>query len=147
MKTYTPKIDDIQRTWWVVDAEGVPLGRLAAKIAQVLRGKHKAMYTPHLDTGDHVIVINASKVMLTGNKAEQKTYFRHSGYMGGERLIPFKRMVESHPERIIELAVKGMMPKNTLGRSMRKKLRVYAGDQHPHQSQNPQVLEINAKAS
>ncbi|UCC26832.1 MAG: 50S ribosomal protein L13 [Gemmatimonadales bacterium] len=147
MKTYTPKIDDIQRTWWIVDAEGVPLGRLAAKIAQVLRGKHKAMYTPHLDTGDHVIVINASKVMLTGNKAEQKTYFRHSGYMGGERLIPFKRMVESHPERIIELAVKGMMPKNTLGRSMRKKLRVYAGDQHPHQSQNPQVLEINAKAS
>ena len=102
MKTYTPKADDIQRAWWVVDAEGVPLGRLAAKIAQVLRGKHKAMFTPHLDTGDHVIVINASKVMLTGNKAEQKTYFRHSGYMGGERHIPFKRMVETHPDRVIE---------------------------------------------
>jgi large subunit ribosomal protein L13 len=147
MKTYTPKADDIQRAWWVVDAEGVPLGRLAAKIAQVLRGKHKAMFTPHLDTGDHVIVINASKVMLTGNKAEQKTYFRHSGYMGGERHIPFKRMVETHPDRVIELAVKGMLPKNALGRTLQKKLRVYAGVQHPHQSQNPQVLEINVKAS
>jgi large subunit ribosomal protein L13 len=147
MKTYTPKADDIQRAWWVVDAEGVPLGRLAAKIAQVLRGKHKAMFTPHLDTGDHVIVINASKVLLTGNKAEQKTYFRHSGYMGGERHIPFKRMVETHPDRVIELAVKGMLPKNALGRTLQKKLRVYAGDQHSHQSHNPQVLEINVKAS
>ena len=147
MKTYTPKADDIQRTWWVVDAAGAPLGRLAAEIARVLRGKHKAMYTPHLDTGDHVIVINAAQVRLTGNKADQKTYFRHSGYMGGEKLIPFKRMVATHPERVIELAVKGMLPKNTLGRAMRQKLRVYAGDQHPHQGQNPQVLEIKAKAS
>jgi large subunit ribosomal protein L13 len=147
MKTYTPKADEIQRAWWIVDAAGAPLGRLAAEIARVLRGKHKAMFTPHLDTGDHVIVINASKVRLTGNKADQKTYFRHSGYMGGEKHIPFKRMLATHPERIIELAVKGMLPKNTLGRAMRQKLRVYAGDQHPHQGQNPQVLEIKAKAS
>lgn len=147
MKTFTPKADDIQRAWWVVDAEGVPLGRLAARIAQVLRGKHKPMFTPHLDTGDHVIVLNASKVLLTGDKANQKTYFRHSGYMGGERHIPFKRMVETHPERVIELAVKGMLPKNALGRTIQKKMKVYAGDQHPHQSQDPQVLEITAKVS
>jgi large subunit ribosomal protein L13 len=147
MKTYTPKADDIQRAWWIVDAAGAPLGRLAAEIARILRGKHKAMFTPHLDTGDHVIVINAAQVRLTGNKADQKTYFRHSGYMGGEKHIPFKRMIATHPERVIELAVKGMLPKNTLGRAMQQKLRVYAGDQHPHQGQNPQVLEIKAKAS
>ncbi|HSG47984.1 MAG TPA: 50S ribosomal protein L13 [Longimicrobiales bacterium] len=147
MKTYTPKADDIQRDWWVVDAAGAPLGRLAAEIARVLRGKHKAMFTPHLDTGDHVIVVNASQVKLTGKKADQKTYFRHSGYMGGERHIPFKRMVARHPERVIELAVRGMLPKNALGRTLRKKLRVYPGDQHPHQGQNPKVLEIKAKAS
>lgn len=147
MKTYTPKADDIQRSWWVVDAAGAPLGRLAAEIARVLRGKHKPMFTPHLDTGDHVIVINAAQVHLTGNKADQKTYFRHSGYMGGEKHIPFRRMVATHPERVIEIAVKGMLPKNALGRKMRQKLRVYAGDQHPHQGQNPQVLEIKAKAS
>jgi len=147
MKTYTPKADDIQRDWWVVDAAGAPLGRLAAEIARILRGKHKAMFTPHLDTGDHVIVVNASQVKLTGNKADQKTYFRHSGYMGGERHIPFRRMVATHPERVIELAVRGMLPKNALGRALRKKLRVYPGDQHPHQGQNPKVLEIKAKAS
>ena len=147
MKTYTPKQEDIQRGWWIVDATGLPLGRLAAEIARILRGKHKAMFTPHLDTGDHVIVINAEKVGLTGNKADQKTYFRHSGYMGGDKHIPFKRMIATHPERVIELAVKGMLPKNALGRAMRQKLRVYAGDQHPHQGQNPQVLEIQAKAS
>lgn len=146
MKTYTPKADDIQRAWWIVDAEGVPLGRLATEVARILRGKHKPMFTPHLDTGDHVIVINASKVRLTGNKADQKTYFRHSGYMGGERHIPFKRMLETHPDRVIELAVKGMLPKNTLGRATRQKLRVYADTQHPHQGQAPQVLEIK-KAS
>lgn len=147
MKTYTPKAADIQKSWWIVDAAGLPLGRMATEIARVLRGKHKPMFTPHLDTGDHVIVINASQVRLTGNKADQKTYFRHSGYMGGERHIPFKRMLATHPERVIELAVKGMLPKNTLGRSLHKKLRVYANDQHPHQGQNPQVLEIQAKAS
>jgi large subunit ribosomal protein L13 len=147
MKTYTPKADDIQKTWWIVDAAGLPLGRMATEIARVLRGKHKPMFTPHLDTGDHVIVINASQVRLTGNKADQKTYFRHSGYMGGERHIPFKRMLATHPDRVVELAVKGMLPKNKLGRSLHKKLRVYANDQHPHQGQNPQVLEIQAKAS
>ncbi|HSM06368.1 MAG TPA: 50S ribosomal protein L13 [Longimicrobiales bacterium] len=147
MKTYTPKADDIQKAWWIVDATDLPLGRMATEIARVLRGKHKPIYTPHLDTGDHVIVINASKVRLTGNKADQKTYFRHSGYMGGEQHIPFKRMLATHPERVVEYAVKGMLPKNALGRTLRKKLRVYPRDQHPHQGQDPQVLEIQAKAS
>jgi len=142
MKTYTPKADEIERAWWVVDAEGKVLGRLASEIAKVLRGKHKPMYTPHLDTGDHVIVVNAEKVRVTGNKEEQKTYFRHSGYMGGDKHIPFKEMREKHPERILELAVKGMMPKNNLGRLMLKKLKVYAGDQHPHEAQQPKELEI-----
>ena len=142
MKTYTPKAAEIERAWWVVDASGKPLGRLASEVARILRGKHKPSFTPHLDTGDHVIVINASEVFLTGKKADQKTYFRHSGYMGGERNIPFRRMVASHPERVIELAVRGMLPKNTLGRHTRKKLRVYAGAEHPHEGQDPQPLEI-----
>lgn len=141
-KTYIPKADDINRSWWIVDAQDKPLGRLATEIARVLRGKHKAIYTPHLDTGDNVVVINASKVTLTGRKADQKTYFRHSGYMGGEKHIPFKTMLERFPDRVIELAVKGMLPKNKLGREMRKKLRVYAGSDHPHQGQGPQPLEI-----
>lgn len=144
MKTYTPKATDIDRKWWVVDADGKPLGRLATEVARVLRGKHKPMYTPHLDVGDHVVVINAEKVALTGRKAEQKTYFRHTGYMGGEKHIPFKRMIDKHPERVIELAVRGMLPKNTLGRHMRKKLRVYAGAEHPHVGQAPEPLEIRA---
>jgi large subunit ribosomal protein L13 len=142
MKTYTPKADDIERAWWVVDAEDKVLGRLASEIAKVLRGKHKPMYTPHLDTGDHVIVVNAEKIRLTGKKEEQKTYFRHSGYMGGDKHIPFKEMREKHPERVIELAVKGMMPKNNLGRLMLKKLKVYAGTEHPHEAQQPKELEI-----
>jgi large subunit ribosomal protein L13 len=142
VKTYTPKADEIERKWWLVDAADKPLGRLATEIASILRGKHKPMYTPHLDTGDHVVVVNASRVRLTGRKAEQKTYFRHSGYMGGDKHIPFKRMIETHPERVIELAVKGMLPKNNLGRQMRKKLRVYGGAEHPHQGQNPQPLEL-----
>ena len=142
MTTLTPKKNEIERQWWLVDAEDKPLGRLATEVARILRGKHKPIYTPHLDTGDHVVVVNASKVRLTGNKAEQKTYFRHSGYMGGEKHIPFKRMIEKHPERVIELAVKGMLPKNTLGRHMREKLRVYADAEHPHQGQNPQPLQI-----
>jgi large subunit ribosomal protein L13 len=142
MKTYTPKADDIERHWWVVDAAGKPLGRMATEIARLLRGKHKAMYTPHLDTGDNVIVINASRVMLTGSKPEQKTYFRHSGYMGSEKQIPFRKMIQSHPERVIELAVKGMLPKNNLGRLMRQKLRVYAGAEHPHAGQNPEPRDI-----
>lgn len=142
MKTLTPKANEIERRWWLVDAEGIPLGRLATEVARILRGKHKPIYTPHLDTGDHVIVVNASKVHLTGNKADQKTYFRHSGYMGGEKHIPFKRMIATHPDRVIELAVKGMLPKNALGRHMREKLRVYAGTEHPHQGQDPQPLQI-----
>jgi large subunit ribosomal protein L13 len=142
MRTYTPKADEIERKWWVVDAAGRPLGRLATEIARVLRGKHKPMYTPHLDTGDHIVVLNASQVVLTGNKADKKTYFRHSGYMGGEKFIPYRRMAAAHPERIVEMAVKGMMPKNALGRAMYKKLKVYAGGEHPHQSQQPQPLDI-----
>ncbi|MDT8367712.1 MAG: 50S ribosomal protein L13 [Longimicrobiales bacterium] len=142
MKTYTPKANEIERAWHVVDAGDKPLGRLATEIARVLRGKHKPSFTPHLDVGDHVIVINAEKVFLTGMKESQKTYFRHSGYMGGEQHIPFERMRDAFPERVIELAVKGMLPKNTLGRQIRKKLRVYKGPDHPHESQNPQPLEI-----
>ncbi len=111
-------------------------------MARILRGKHKPIYTPHLDTGDHVIVVNASKVVLTGRKAEQKTYFRHSGYMGGDRHIPFKRMLERFPDRVVELAVRGMLPKNKLGRRMRRKLRVYPNASHPHQGQSPRALEI-----
>ncbi len=142
MKTYTPKAEHIERLWWLVDAEGKTLGRLATRVAGILRGKHKPMYTPHLDVGDYVVVINAEKVALTGRKADQKTYFKHSGYMGSEKHIPFRRMIEKHPDRVVELAVKGMLPKNSLGRHMRKKLKVYAGAAHPHQGQQPQHLDV-----
>jgi large subunit ribosomal protein L13 len=142
MTTLTPKKNEIERQWWLVDAEGVRLGRLATEVARILRGKHKPIFTPHLDTGDHVVVVNASKVVLSGNKADQKTYFRHSGYMGGEKHIPFKKMLETHPERVIELAVKGMLPKNSLGRQIKLKLKVYAGAEHPHGGQDPQPLTI-----
>jgi large subunit ribosomal protein L13 len=142
MKTYTPKAPEIQRRWWLVDAEDMVLGRLASEIAQLLRGKHKPMFTPHLDTGDFVVVINAEKVRLTGDKMNQKSYFRHTGYMGGEKFIPVRTMLEQHPERVIDLAVKGMLPKNNLGRLMRRKLKVYAGPAHPHEAQQPQVREI-----
>ncbi len=142
MKTLTPKADDIERRWWVVDAAGKPLGRLATEVARILRGKHKPIYTPHLDTGDYVVVLNASQIILTGNKADQKTYFKHSGYMGGEKHIPFKTMLARKPEWVIERAVQGMLPKNALGRQMRKKLKVYADDAHPHQGQQPQPLVL-----
>ena len=141
MKTYTPKAPEIQRHWWVVDAEDKVLGRLASEVAQLLRGKHKPMYTPHLDTGDYVIVVNAEKVKLTGTKAQTKAYFRHTGYMGGEKFIPIRTMFERHPERVIDLAVKGMLPKNNLGRLMRRKLKVYAGPTHPHEAQQPEARE------
>jgi large subunit ribosomal protein L13 len=142
MTTLTPKLKDIEHQWWLVDAEGVTLGRLATQVARILRGKHKPIFTPHLDTGDYVVVVNAAKVALTGRKAEQKTYFRHSGYMGGEKHIPFRKMMETKPERVIELAVKGMLPKNALGRQIKNNLRVYAGAEHPHQGQSPQPLKI-----
>jgi large subunit ribosomal protein L13 len=142
MRTYTPKAEEVEHHWWLVDAEDKPLGRLATEVARVLRGKHKPIFTPHLDTGDHVVVVNASKVRLTGKKADKKTYFRHSGYMGGERFIPFRRMIQTHPERVVEMAVKGMLPKNALGRSLGKKLKVYAGAEHPHQGQQPEPLDV-----
>jgi len=142
MKTYSVKAGEIQREWFVVDARDQVLGRLATRVASVLKGKHKPTYTTHLDVGDFVVVVNAKDVRLTGRKAEQKEYFRHSGYMGGERMIPFQRMIERHPERVIELAVKGMLPKNTLGRQMASKLKVYPGPEHPHAAQMPRDLEI-----
>jgi large subunit ribosomal protein L13 len=142
MKTYTPKVTEIQRRWLLVDATDRVLGRLASEVAQLLRGKHKPMFSPHLDTGDFVIVVNAEKVRLTGSKPEKKTYFRHTGYMGGEKLIPFRTMQAKHPERVIELAVKGMLPKNNLGRLMRRKLKIYAGPDHPHAAQRPAPIEL-----
>ena len=142
MKTYTPKVTEIERRWLIVGAENKVLGRLASEVAQLLRGKHKPMFTPHMDVGDFLTVVNADKVRLTGNKPETKTYFRHSGYMGGDRLIPFREMQEKHPERVIELAVKGMLPKNNLGRLMRRKLKVYTGPDHPHAAQQPEPIEI-----
>jgi large subunit ribosomal protein L13 len=142
MKTYTPRPHDIERRWWIVDADGIVLGRLASEIAQLLRGKHKPLYTPHLDTGDFVVVVNAEKVRLTGDKLEQKRYFRHTGYIGGEKFIPVRDMLEKHPERVIQLAVKGMLPKNNLGRLMRRKLKVYAGPAHPHEAQRPEPREF-----
>jgi large subunit ribosomal protein L13 len=142
MKTYTPKAEEIQRRWVVVDAEGQVLGRLASKVAQILRGKHKPMFSPHLDVGDYVVVINADKIRLTGSKPENKTYFRHTGYIGGEKFIPFKTMLDAHPDRVIDLAVKGMLPKNNLGRLMRRKLKVYAGATHPHEAQQPETIKL-----
>lgn len=143
MRTYTATPKDIEHRWFVVDAEGMVLGRLAAEVAKIIRGKHKPMYTPHMDTGDNVIVINAAKVRVTGRKAEQKKYFRHTGYMGHERLTPFASMIEKHPERVIEKAVFGMLPKTTLGRQkLRLKLRVYPGAEHPHVAQQPTVLNL-----
>jgi len=141
-KTYSAKPHEIERTWYVVDAEGKTLGRLATEIARILRGKHKPIYTPHVDTGDYVIVINADKVRVTGKRLDQKIYYRHSGYMGGLKAVPLRRMLETHPERVIEHAVKGMLPKNRLGRKMYKKLKVYASPNHPHQAQKPQPLEL-----
>jgi large subunit ribosomal protein L13 len=135
MKTYSTKASDIERKWHVIDASGKTLGRLASEVAQLLRGKHKPIYVPHLDTGDYVIVINADKVRVTGNKAKRKLYYRHSGYPGGLKSTSLAEMMESQPTRAIEHAVRGMLPKNPLGRAMFKKLKVYAGPNHPHQAQ------------
>ncbi|MFK7912933.1 MAG: 50S ribosomal protein L13 [Pseudomonadales bacterium] len=142
MKTASISTEDADRQWLVVDAQDKVLGRLATEIASRLRGKHKPSYTPHADTGDFVIVLNASKVRVTGNKTEDKQYYRHSGYPGGIKSINFAKLRESHPERVIETAVKGMLPKNPLGRAMYRKLKVYSGSEHPHAAQQPQVLEL-----
>ena len=142
MKTYYAKPGEVEREWLVVDATDVVLGRLASKVALILKGKHKPQYTPHVDTGDFVIIVNAEKIRVTGNKAAQKSYFRHSGYPGGLKEVSFQRMIERHPDRVVEKAVKGMLPKNTLGRKMGMKLKVYAGPEHPHQAQKPRQITL-----
>jgi len=144
MKTYTANLQQQRdKKWYLIDADGQTLGRLSTQIADILRGKNNPLYSPHQDLGDHVIVINAEKVHLTGRKLEQKTYWRHSSYPGGLKITPIKRVLEKHPERVIQHAVKGMLPKNSLGRKMFGKLRVYAGDQHPHVAQQPEALECS----
>jgi len=142
MKTLTPSPGDIQQNWLIIDATGLPLCRLSTKVASVLRGKHKPYYVPNIDTGDFVIVINAEKVRITGLKSLQKVYKSYSGYQSGLKEVPYAKVMEEHPERIIEHAVKGMLPKNTLGRAMFKKLKVYAGSEHPHAAQKPVELSI-----
>jgi large subunit ribosomal protein L13 len=144
MKTYSARETDIERRWLVVDAEGKTLGRLAAQVASVLKGKHKPMYTPHMDTGDHVIVLNAAKVRLTGTKPEKKTYFHHTLYPGGATHTKVAEVLEKHPERVVMKAVRGMMPKNRLGDAMFRKLKVYAGTEHPHEAQQPETWNIEA---
>jgi len=142
VKTYTVRKGDIKREWYVVDAQGRTLGRLASQIAKILRGKHKPIYVPHLDCGDYVIVVNAEKVRVTGKKLDQKFYYRHSGYPGGIKSINLRDQLQKHPTRVLEAAVRGMLPKNRLGRAMIKKLKVYAGGSHPHQAQQPKVWEL-----
>ncbi|NLP37141.1 MAG: 50S ribosomal protein L13 [Firmicutes bacterium] len=137
--TYMPKAGEVVRKWYIIDAADKPLGRLATEVARILRGKHKPIYTPHVDTGDHVIVINAEKIVLTGKKAEQKFHYRHSGYPGGLKKVSYGTLLATKPERVVMLAVKGMLPHNRLGRKMLKKLRVYAGSEHPHEAQQPEV--------
>ena len=143
MKSFMAKAADVERKWYVVDAAGKPLGRLASEVAKILRGKHKPVYTPHVDTGDFVIVLNAEKIVLTGKKMENKLHRYHSGWVGGLKEIKYKHFLERTPEKVIEVAVKGMLPKNSLGRSMYKKLKVYKGPEHKNQAQQPEVLELN----
>ncbi|RJX36637.1 50S ribosomal protein L13 [Paenibacillus pinisoli] len=140
--TYMAKPNEVERKWFVIDAEGKTLGRLASEAASLIRGKHKPQFTPHVDTGDFVIVINAEKIVLTGNKMADKMYYRHSMYTGGLKVTPAQEMIQKKPERVIELAVHGMLPKNRLGNKMKLKLKVYAGAEHPHQAQNPEVYEL-----
>ncbi len=142
MKTVSTKPAEVKREWFVVDAEGLTLGRMATEIARRLRGKHKPEYTPHVDTGDYIVVINADKVRVTGNKAKAKNYYRHTGYPGGLRSMSFEKMMDHAPERPVQFAVKGMLPRGPLGRSMFAKLKVYAGNTHPHAAQQPQELKI-----
>ena len=142
MKTYHAKPGEVEREWLVVDASDIVLGRLASQVAQILKGKHKPRYTPHVDTGDFVVVVNASKIRLTGNKMADKSKYRHSGYPGGLKEVPIATMLEKRPERVVQLAVKGMLPKNTLGRAMLKKLKVYGGPDHPHEAQMPREITL-----
>ncbi len=142
MKTYMAKPNEVERKWYLIDAEGKTLGRLATEVATLLRGKHKPTYTPHVDTGDNVIVINCSKIVLTGNKLEQKTHKYHTGYPGGLREITYKDFLDKTPDKAVYLAIKGMLPKNKLGRKMIKKLRVYSGSEHEQQAQQPEVYEL-----
>ncbi len=142
MKTSSAKPHEIERKWFVIDAQGQTLGRLATRVATVLRGKHKPIYTPHIDCGDYVIVVNAEKINVTGQKLDQKMYYRHSGYPGGLKQVTLRRQLQTHPERVIEAAVRGMLPKNRLGRKMFKKLKVYDGPDHPHQAQQPEPLDL-----
>lgn len=141
--TYMAKPGEVQRKWWVVDAEGETLGRLASEVASLLRGKHKPTYTPHVDTGDHVIVINAEKVKLTGKKLTQKKYYRHSGYPSGLKVRSAQEMLDTRPQKMLELTIKGMLPNNRLGRQMGKKLHVYAGGEHRHEAQKPERYELH----
>ena len=144
MKTTSAKHHEVERTWFVFDADGQVLGRAASRIAGILRGKHKPIYTPHVDTGDFVVVINADKVKLTGRKTQQKMYYHHSGYFGGIKEISAEKLLDKRPEDLIRIAVKGMLPKNTLGKNMFRKLKVYAGDAHPHAAQRPVPLDLNS---
>ena len=142
MKSFLAKKGQVDQKWWVVDAENAILGRLATKIAMILMGKTKPIYTPHVDTGDYVIVVNADKIRLTGSKPRTKQYQSYSGYPGGQKIIPYERMIQRHPERVIEQAVKRMLPKNTLGQSMFKKLKIYSGPNHQHAAQKPEKMEL-----
>ena len=142
MKTFLAKKETVQPKWYLIDAEGQVLGRLAVKIANILRGRHNAHYTPHVDTGDYIVVVNAEKVKVTGNKSTDKTYYHHTGFPGGIKSITFDKLIDKAPERVIQMAVKGMMPKNKLSYSMLGKLKVYAGSEHPHTAQQPQALEL-----
>ncbi|WP_018934663.1 50S ribosomal protein L13 [Thioalkalivibrio sp. ALJ24] len=142
MSTISAKPAEVERDWFLVDASDKTLGRLATEIARRLRGKHKPVYTPHVDTGDYIVVINAEKIRVSGNKASDKMYYRHTGYPGGIKEANFTQMIERHPEKVLELAVKGMLPRNPLGRSMFRKLKVYAGSEHRHEAQQPQPLDI-----
>lgn len=142
LRTYTPKADDTQRAWHLVDADGLVLGRMATEVARLLRGKHRPTFAPHVDTGDHVVVVNAAKVVLTSDKAGQKFAYRHSGYPGGLKQTSYAELLERRPEELVRRAVRGMLPKGTLGRQQLAKLKVYAGGEHPHQAQDPQPLEV-----
>lgn len=145
IKTFVTRPADIDRRWWLVDAEGQTLGRLASQIAPILRGKHKPTYSPHLDTGDYIVLINCDKMVVSGNRLETKKYYHHTGYPGGIKEITLRRTMETHPDRAIQAAVRGMLPRGPLGRHMLKKLKIYAGSEHPHAPQSPEPLKLEAK--